>query len=80
MLAAVREGRRKHALRAALEERILSLFGRGVLAFDTAAAEAYAALERAPGLPIAHQPNRHPRYPPEISRGVSSLIGTAVTF
>jgi hypothetical protein len=33
-----------------------------------------------PQLPIAHQPNRHPRHPPEIRRGLSFLTGTRVTF
>ena len=31
-------------------------------------------------LPIAHQSNRHPKQPPQIPRGVSSLIGRRVTF
>jgi hypothetical protein len=31
-------------------------------------------------LPIARQPNRHPRHPPEIPRAVSSVIGRGVTF
>jgi hypothetical protein len=33
-----------------------------------------------PQLPIAHQPNRHPKHPPEIPRAVSSVIGRGVTF
>jgi hypothetical protein len=33
-----------------------------------------------PQLPIAHQPNRHPKYPPEIPGAVSSVIGRGVTF
>jgi hypothetical protein len=33
-----------------------------------------------PQLPIAHQPNRHHKHPPQIPRGVSSLIGRGVTF
>lgn len=43
-VAALPEGRRKEGLRAALEERILALFGPRVLAFDTAAADAYAVI------------------------------------
>jgi predicted nucleic acid-binding protein len=43
-VAALPEGRRKDGLRAALEGRILSLFGSRVLAFDTAAADAYALI------------------------------------
>ena len=43
-VAALPEGRRKDGLRAALEERILALFGSRVLAFDTAAADAYAII------------------------------------
>jgi predicted nucleic acid-binding protein len=43
-VAALPEGRRRDGLRAALEERILSLFGPRVLAFDTEAADAYAAI------------------------------------
>jgi toxin FitB len=43
-VAALPEGRRKDGLRAALEERIFSLFGSRILAFDTAAAEAYAVI------------------------------------
>jgi hypothetical protein len=31
-------------------------------------------------LPIAHQPNRHPKHPPEIPEAVSSVIGRRVTF
>src|SRR5205823_7118687 len=31
-------------------------------------------------LSIAHQPNRHPKHPPENPRAVSSLIGRGVTF
>jgi predicted nucleic acid-binding protein len=43
-VAALPEGRRKDGLRAALEERIFSLFGSRILAFDTAAADAYAVI------------------------------------
>ncbi|MGH7037572.1 MAG: type II toxin-antitoxin system VapC family toxin [Acetobacteraceae bacterium] len=43
-VAALPEGRRKDGLRAALEERIFALFGPRVLAFDTAAADAYAVI------------------------------------
>lgn len=43
-VAALPEGRRKEGLRAALEERILALFGSRVLAFDMAAADAYAVI------------------------------------
>jgi hypothetical protein len=31
-------------------------------------------------LPIAHQPNCHPKHPLEIPRAVSSVIGRPVTF
>jgi predicted nucleic acid-binding protein len=43
-VAALPGGRRKDGLRTALEERIFSLFGSRILAFDTAAADAYAAI------------------------------------
>lgn len=43
-VAALPEGRRKDGLRTALEERIFSLFGSRILAFDTAAADAYAVI------------------------------------
>lgn len=43
-VAALPEGRRKDGLKAALEERIFALFGPRVLAFDTAAADAYAVI------------------------------------
>lgn len=43
-VAALPGGRRKDGLRAALEERIFSLFGSRILAFDTAAADAYAVI------------------------------------
>ena len=43
-VAALPEGRRKDGLRAALEGRILSLFGSRVLAFDTAAADAHGLI------------------------------------
>ena len=33
-----------------------------------------------PQLAIAHQPNRHPKHPPQIPGAVSSLIGRRVTF
>ena len=33
-----------------------------------------------PQLAIAHQPNRHPRHPPQIPGVVSSLSGRRVTF
>ena len=32
--------------------------------------------QRTPQLPIADQPNRHPKYPPEIPRAVSFIAGT----
>jgi predicted nucleic acid-binding protein len=43
-VAALPEGKRKDGLRTALEGRILSLFGSRILAFDTAAADAYAVI------------------------------------
>lgn len=43
-VAALPDGRRKDGLAVALESRIVSLFGPRVLAFDAAAAEAYAAI------------------------------------
>lgn len=43
-VAALPEGRRKEGLKAALDERIFSLFGSRILAFDTAAADAYAVI------------------------------------
>jgi toxin FitB len=43
-VAALPEGRRKEGLSAALEKRPLALFGSRVLAFDTAAAGAYAVI------------------------------------
>jgi toxin FitB len=55
-VAALPEGRRKDGLAAALERRIFSLFGSRILAFDTAAADAYATIRaraRAAGKTIA---------------------------
>lgn len=43
-IAALPAGRRRNALRKALEEQVLSLFGGRVLAFDTQAAQACAEL------------------------------------
>lgn len=43
-VAALPDGRRKLGLGAALEGRIVALFGERVLAFDSAAAEAYALI------------------------------------
>jgi toxin FitB len=43
-VAALPEGRRKAGLRAALEGRIVALFGPRILAFDAAAADAYAII------------------------------------
>ncbi|WP_307268673.1 type II toxin-antitoxin system VapC family toxin [Labrys wisconsinensis] len=43
-VAALPDGRRKSGFGAALEGRILALFGSRVLAFDTAAADAYAVI------------------------------------
>jgi hypothetical protein len=43
-VAALPEGRRKQGLKTALEERIFSLFGPRILAFDTEAADAYAVI------------------------------------
>ncbi|HLH48470.1 MAG TPA: type II toxin-antitoxin system VapC family toxin [Roseiarcus sp.] len=55
-LAALPDGKRKENLRLALEARALSLFGRRILSFDTAAAAAYGELRaraRAAGRAIA---------------------------
>ena len=55
-LAALPDGKRKENLRLALEARVLSLFGRRILPFDTAAAAAYGELRaraRAAGRAIA---------------------------
>ena len=49
-------GKRRKALAAALDERIVALFGERILAFDTRAAEAYARIvmrARRHGHPIA---------------------------
>ncbi|WP_372785309.1 type II toxin-antitoxin system VapC family toxin [Phenylobacterium sp.] len=43
-VAALPDGRRKGGLGAALEGRIVALFGPRVLAFDSAAADAYAVI------------------------------------
>lgn len=43
-VAALPDGRRKDGLGAALEDRIIALFGPRVLAFDAAAADAYAVI------------------------------------
>jgi predicted nucleic acid-binding protein len=43
-VAALPEGKRKAGLRAALEERVVTLFGPRILAFDRAAADAYALI------------------------------------
>lgn len=43
-VAALPEGRRKQGLGAALDDRIIALFGSRVLPFDRAAADAYAVV------------------------------------
>lgn len=43
-VAALSDGKRKDSLGAALEERIVALFGPRILAFDTTAANAYAQI------------------------------------
>lgn len=43
-VAALPDGRRKDGLSAALENRVIALFGPRVLAFDAAAAQAYAVI------------------------------------
>jgi len=43
-VSALPEGRRKDGLRAALEGRIIDLFGPRILSFDLAAADAYALI------------------------------------
>jgi len=55
-VAALPEGRRKQGLGAALEDRIIALFGSRVLAFDRTAADAYAVVRmraKAAGVAIA---------------------------
>lgn len=55
-IAALPSGKRKDALHASFEQRILPLFVGRILAFDTAASEAYAVLRaraRAQGQAIA---------------------------
>ena len=43
-VAALPDGRRKEGLGAALESRVIALFGRRILSFDPAAADAYALI------------------------------------
>jgi len=43
-VASLPEGRRKDGLGAALDERVIALFGPRILVFDRAAADAYAAI------------------------------------
>lgn len=43
-VAAMPDGRRKDGLSAALEQRVIALFGPRVLAFDLAAADAYVVI------------------------------------
>jgi toxin FitB len=43
-VAALPDGRRKDGLSAALEQRVIALFGPRILAFDRAAADAYAVI------------------------------------
>lgn len=43
-VAALQDGRRKEGLLAALETRIIALFGPCILSFDAAAADAYAVI------------------------------------
>jgi predicted nucleic acid-binding protein len=43
-VAVLPEGRRKAGLSAALEQRVIGLFGPRILTFDTAAADAYAVI------------------------------------
>jgi predicted nucleic acid-binding protein len=43
-VAALPDGRRKDGLSAALEQRVIALFGPRILAFDRAAADAYAMI------------------------------------
>ncbi|MDN5874632.1 MAG: PIN domain-containing protein, partial [Sinobacteraceae bacterium] len=43
-IAAMPAGRRKDALDAAIENRVITLFGSRLLSFDAAAATAYAAI------------------------------------
>jgi predicted nucleic acid-binding protein len=43
-VAALPDGKRKDGLRAALEERVVALFGSRILVFDIAASDAYALI------------------------------------
>ena len=43
-VAALPDGRRKDGLKAALDERVIALFGPRILVFDRAAADAYAVI------------------------------------
>ena len=43
-VAALPDGRRKQGIGAALETRVIALFGQRILSFDTAAADAYALI------------------------------------
>lgn len=43
-IAVLPDGTRKHRLHASLEQRIIPLFGKRILPFDTAASDTYAAL------------------------------------
>ena len=43
-VAALPDGKRKQGLSAALDQRVIALFGQRILAFDTAAADAYAVI------------------------------------
>lgn len=53
-VAALPDGRRKQGLGAALEDRIIALFGSRILLFDRAAADAYAVVRtRAKALGVA---------------------------
>jgi hypothetical protein len=47
---------------------------------SSAVSDPHPAALQARQLPIAHQPNRHPKHPPEILRAVSSVIGVSARF
>ena len=73
-LISKRRGRRSNRRKPeALRGAVLTIIGQWYWDFGPTHREP-------PQLAIAHQPNRHPKHPPEIPEAVSSLIGTRVTF